>query len=375
MRYAKLAVGVLLLIAVIWVIVGEQLSGASADATINAPVVLLRAPVSGIVDLPKRQIGSSVAPRDVIATVSDPAQDRVRLLDIELEQEQSAAKLDALQAQKSAMENQLSKMKARSVAFHDARVAELETKLQYATRQRDLLKASSATAPKAGAKSPDLALELSRAQERVEILTATLAASRNGIYLGDGYNDAPYSEQRSSELAQQLADLSARIVQAKADGAALSQRLSGARRSVNRASLAVVKAGVHGIYWQELAHSGTYVNRGDPIARVVDCPAALVTASVPEMTYQRLQRGMHVTFRASGSAKLIDGVIVRLAGAGAAAVYQGLAVAPSAKHLQRYDVAISVPALADDRDLDCAIGRTGRVFFDTRPLDWLRGLF
>jgi hypothetical protein len=50
-------------------------------------------------------------------------------------------------------------------------------------------------------------------------------------------------------------------------------------------------------------------------------------------------------------------------------------VAPSARHLERFDVAVAVPGLQEDPELACAIGRTGRVFFDARPLDWLRGLF
>ena len=66
--------------------------------------------------------------------------------------------------------------------------------------------------------------------------------------------------------------------------------------------------------------------------------------------------------------------LARLAGSGAETVYRNLAVAPSQRHLQRYDVAVDVPGLAEDAGLACAIGRTGRVFFAARPLDWLRGL-
>lgn len=67
--------------------------------------------------------------------------------------------------------------------------------------------------------------------------------------------------------------------------------------------------------------------------------------------------------------------MLRLAGAGAATVYRNLAVAPSSKHLERYDVTLLVSGLKDDPELACAVGRTGRVFFERRPLDWLRRLF
>ena len=51
-----------------------------------------------------------------------------------------------------------------------------------------------------------------------------------------------------------------------------------------------------------------------------------------------------------------------------------LAVAPSNKHLERYDIALLVPALRENTNLRCTVGQTGRVFFEARPLDWLRGV-
>jgi hypothetical protein len=60
-----------------------------------------------------------------------------------------------------------------------------------------------------------------------------------------------------------------------------------------------------------------------------------------------------------------------LAGSGAETIYRNLAIAPSRQHLERYDVTLLSPALRDS-DVGCAIGRTGRVFFDARPLDFVR---
>ena len=71
----------------------------------------------------------------------------------------------------------------------------------------------------------------------------------------------------------------------------------------------------------------------------------------------------------TGTSRVFEGTIIRLAGAGAEDVYSNLAIAPSERHLQRYDVALSVPALATDPELRCLVGRTGRVFFDRSPLN------
>ena len=70
---------------------------------------------------------------------------------------------------------------------------------------------------------------------------------------------------------------------------------------------------------------------------------------------------------------VFDASVARLAGSGAATVYEHLAVAPSQKHLERYDVLLLVPGLAADPEIGCIIGQTGRAFFDRRPLDLFRG--
>lgn len=52
-----------------------------------------------------------------------------------------------------------------------------------------------------------------------------------------------------------------------------------------------------------------------------------------------------------------------------------MAVAPDQKHLERYDVSLILPELRTGREEGCMIGRTGRVFFDDRPLNVLRRLW
>ena len=45
------------------------------------------------------------------------------------------------------------------------------------------------------------------------------------------------------------------------------------------------------------------------------------------------------------------------------------------KAWQWLPLALLVPAMQSDPDLRCAVGRTGRAFFDTRPMDWMRNLW
>lgn len=390
MRYFKAAVGIVVLLVAIWIIVGEQLTGASADATINAPVTLARAPIGGTLSVPERQIGSSVISNDVLATVTDETVDHTRLADLRMELGLEKAALARLRAEAAGLRSFRERLRQRTAAYQAGRIQTLTLELTFARERLALLGPAAAKPPPApGARAsagdknqtPGTApattgrIALNRAQERVAVLEEALSAARKGTYLGDGYNDAPFSEQQTLLLDQTLDDLKARETAQEQRVAVVAARLKQGQGDAQIDGTRDILSHVDGIYWQELAHDGGYVNRGDPVARVVDCDRVLVTASVPEITYQRLRRGQKVTFRPLGENRVFDGYILRLAGTGAATVYEGLAVAPSRRHLERFDVAVAVPGLAADPDLQCAIGRTGRVFFDTSPLDYLRSLF
>ena len=97
----------------------------------------------------------------------------------------------------------------------------------------------------------------------------------------------------------------------------------------------------------------------------------MVTAAVTERVYNSLAVGDAARFRLGGSSAVFEATVARLAGSGAQTIYRNLAVAPSQRHLERFDVALIVPQPGVE---GCMIGRTGRTFFDGRPLDGLRRL-
>jgi hypothetical protein len=49
MRYSRLAIGLLLIVLTLWVTASEQMTGASADAVVNARLNTLRAPIAGTI--------------------------------------------------------------------------------------------------------------------------------------------------------------------------------------------------------------------------------------------------------------------------------------------------------------------------------------
>lgn len=389
MKYGRLILGLVAIAVAVWIIVGEQMSGATADAVVNAPIVTVRATVAGNLTVPTRQLGGRIAQGEVLASIEDPVVDRVRLDDLLMEarlEEATRVQIEALLSDTQAIRDTLV---ARTAIFREERLQELRTRLAHAEARLAILEAQGAI-PDDDQQSlldavgdgtdrlpgePRLdALVLDHARERVAVLQIALRAAEQNVFLGDGYNDAPNAEQRAIELESEIAALQSRLIEAQERSAAVRERADRERLRVNSLTGGDVSSPVTGLLWEVLQANGVNVQRGDPLLRLVDCQGTVVTASVTEGVYNALSIGDAAKFRLAGASSVYDATVARLAGSGAETIYRNLAVAPSQRHLERFDVALIVPQLAQSGPEACMIGRTGRAFFDARPLDVFRRL-
>ncbi len=405
MRYWRLAIGFVLVLWALYVIVGEHLAGASSDAVVNAEVVTVTTPIAGRLDLEELPLGATVAAQADLGSVEDRRADRIRRHDLEMEAAFEAARLAEAEARRTALEASAGQLEARRDDYFARRLEEWRLRLAHAeARLEDLEQARRAAIGAAIAPPPVAALTgfdalpgpegdeaagegarrtddlpgpgaLSLARERVDVLRLWIAAAEKGVQLGDGYNDTPVSGQQLQEMRRAIAEAEAAEALARARNAAVRSRLEAEQAASNRLSAARLRAPVRGLIWERLRHSGTYVQRGEAVLRMLDCDALSVTVSVTEETFNDLSIGDAAKFRFNGDGKVYPAVVQRLAGAGAATIYRHLAVAPSQEHLERYDVMLQVPGLSAPDGPGCVVGRTGRAFFTDRPLDWLRGLW
>ena len=384
MKVARLILGIVIGLAAIWIIVGEQVSGASADAVVNAQLSTLRASIAGSVALQQRALGSRVVKDEELGSVTDPLGDTVRLNDLLMERDIAQSDMDKFVSMITATDATIGKLTQRAKTYSIERIADLELRLSSARARFSLLSDrseqgllvsafSEGDGQQFDARAPELALNY--AAEKVAALEIAVRAARSGVYLGDGYNDSPNSEQRVAELQTTLDGLKSDVIAAAGRKLAIERRIKFEQLRSSRLQTVTLKSTVNGILWDYLTSDAETVQRGQDVMRFVDCDSAVVTASVAENVYRRLSAGQSATFRMSGNSIILPATVTRLAGPGAQAIYGNLAVAPSKQHLERFDVTLLVPALRDKQDLRCAIGRTGRVFFDKRPLDWLRGFW
>jgi multidrug resistance efflux pump len=344
-KITRLVIGFLVIAIAIAVISQEQLSGTSANAVINARLTTIRAPIAGTLSVERRALGTQIAEGEPLGSIGDPIVDEIRLNDLIQEHAIAIAERNRLQAGIVAIARSADELGTRMADYRRQRIRELEAR--------------------SGGGSFD---------DDGPAAQIVLESARQGIFLGDGYNDAPFSEQRLVDLRLRIEEARAALSAQDARVAALDARISSERLRVNRLSSSQLASNVRGTLWEALAGNGETVQRGQDLIRLVDCGSSIVTLSVTEGIYNRLRIGDSATFRLGTDGRTFEGTITRLAGSGAATIYRNLAIAPSEQHLERFDVTLLSPALRDS-DVGCAVGRTGRVFFDARPLDRLRGLW
>ena len=93
MRLARLLTDGAVVLSALWILVGEQMVGASANAVVNARVVTLRSDVAGHLELRPRALDDRVAKGEVLGAIAD----RVRLDNLNVErtfQEAVAARVE-----------------------------------------------------------------------------------------------------------------------------------------------------------------------------------------------------------------------------------------------------------------------------------------
>jgi len=375
-RPAKFALFMLLLAAGLTSLYQQVGVRASREAVINARIAIIRAPLDGVVTAYVTTPGSNVRAGTPIGMVENQLADSTRLAELRRE----AGNVDI---ERASLEEQLKHLElARTAASEQAEAYRVGREhlldLQIAGARADsaaadvrLLNAVTArirgdTLHARGFQSDEAQDQLRyteqiaqqgviSARTRAEALSVEREAAHNNTFLGDSYNDAPFSLQQARELVLRIADTRTRLDDQLRQAAVLREQIADERIRLNAQTKAVLRAPVDGQLWTIEAASGEYVRKGDDILTVLDCSTVVVTASASARDYNELQLGDRVRFRVSGSDREYLGQIVKFGSAPAYAI-------PAPEGRQQIVVASSdLPANGED---GCAVGRTGEVTFE-----------
>lgn len=384
-RLTKSLLGLALVAVAGWMPAQRLLEVQSVEAVVNAPIVTVRAPISGVVGngLADIAIGQTVNAGTALAGLANPRANRDRLdtAIAELgaareERDALAARRDSLTALRANLAAQLAAFRTNRLRQIDARIAEANARIAGAEavasnafrerqRKETLLESGFAADTVLENVERDSAVAAAAADEARAARAALIVerdALRAGSYLGDSYNDQPRSAQRIDEIDQQLAAISADLQRQESRLARAEAAVERERDAFALVRSAELDAPVGGRVWEIFTAPGEQVTAGQPLFSLLNCSQTLVTAVVSEAVYNSLSVGMPAEFHYREGGGAIAGRVVQLSGVATAS--SNLAIMASALKKETYRVAVALNGTPGGND--CPIGRTGRVVFGAK---------
>jgi len=395
LKIRRLLLGLLLIALAAFFLLGEHLAEGSKSAVLNARKVTVRTPIEGILETEHRTVHQGITRNEVLGVTLDPSPDDRYLHQLQTRREFLEADHEELFRERANLQRQREFLLQRQAGFlalkakhlregQDVRVAQEAQaaallQLRVAERQRaenlaahgaeTSLRLETAQAEEEAARQ-----QLAQRQAEVARIQTEREAVAAGFNLDPGRADLGGSAAEIFQIEKRLAALDSEERGLLRRIASLDRELETARRSVRRDARFDLISPVDGQLWRILADDGERVQPGDPIFELVDCSEMFVTLTVRRAVYQRLEIGDPARFALDGGPTL-EGRVSRLSGLESSLHRTELVSPIPGRAEDRYTVALDLPALSKHPALTCAVGKSGRVYFERRPLDFLRQRF
>ena len=330
-RLFRISFGVAILVAGAATYAPSLLYTASSEAILNARFVTLTAPIAGRVTQPPPAEGTVVAAGAPLLTVANPTLDQSGLLELETSRTNTRMELAAQRQLTDTLDRQLVALDAQVSEYRTATVATLELAAREAGAAAVAARATAADAQhnyqrkyalrdsavvseadidhaqQAAIRTNSDAQRLELAQQR---LTKQVEAAKQGIYVGQDRNDAPYSQQRADEFRVRRAEAEAQVSALTARLDRLDHQVSAERARVARLSSAELLAPVSGVVWRSLVNAGSAVAGDSEMMSLIDCSELYATAVFSGRRFDDFTPGGHALIHVLGSGSDLTGTVV-----------------------------------------------------------------
>jgi multidrug resistance efflux pump len=396
-RPMRVAVSLLLIGLSIWAFVPYMVYRVSSSAFVNAELVRVTAPITGQVatDLPRK--GTFIERPTIVPLIQSLAPDRRHLFaldqDYAVATERAAlarAQLDEITVRDRELAERTSVFRTASIERLDHEIEETraeragclaEARLRHDVGERldKLIKEGIASANHSAdalAARASTAARCQVAEARVSRLEVERAAAQKGVFLRDGENDAPYSQQQRDRLMLRRQELEGEVLQQTARRTQLAGEIAEEKSRVEHASRYDLPLPPRHVVWSVAASPGSAVTEGQSVLDLANCSRRFVAVELPERDFEKIKAGDSADVRLVGGSGWIEGRVQQVRGSAARADERLLAAQVSAPNPGSISVEVVLPAeaLVTDRNNFCDIGRLAEVRFQRMGLGWA-GLF
>ncbi len=223
------------------------------------------------------------------------------------------------------------------------------------------------------------------ADARIARLTAELRSAKRGVFVRDGTNDVPYSQQQRDRMFIRQAGTRA----SKAAGDFAHRTACNGNR--NRAGAPEencelrpdVAGNTRGVV--DGGKSGSAVTEGQTILDLADCAHKFVAVELPERDFEKVKVGSTANVRLVGSDEWLTGRVQNIRGSAANSDHRLFAAQVRTPTPGTITVEVALPGRINERGDGnfCGIGRLAEVHFPraisgchrryARFFDWLTG--
>lgn len=390
-RFLRIALALMLIAVATWTFMPYVTHRVAASAFVNSELIRVTAPFAGRLaqTLPRQGLLFEKTTQMTLVEALSP--DRRHFLDLDrqyaLAKESSELARQQLQ-EVAALDEELGK---RAEAFrlntidrivHEASEAEAERAGCLAeVRQRREVASRMLTLARSGFASEIRSAEVLATQEaaatRCEVASARIAriqvelnAALNGVFLRDGSNDVPYSQQQRDRLLLRRQELQTLALQESARAARLAAEIEAERDRMARLDNYKVDLPAAHLVWSTAASPGSAVTEGQILLDLADCEHRFVAVELPERDFEQIKLGDIAAVRLVGSDEWRQGLVRQVRGSAARSDDRLFAAQiPSGATPGTITVEVSLPpdVMEADESSFCGIGRLAEVRF-RRPL-------
>ncbi|MBO6580277.1 MAG: HlyD family efflux transporter periplasmic adaptor subunit [Thalassospira sp.] len=392
-QIVRLTVALAIVVIAIWQLAPLTVSDIRPNGVVNAKLVTIQAPISGQLVRAIPDVGEPVSAGSIVTRITDDTEPQALLAQLDGEYQLLRSRKTALIEKLSTLNGLRRELGERVREMVTGSMESLHYKmLEAAARQkgwmsvvkeRDLSLARQKTLLADGhvakARVEEAESLLEQAQQEVERARADeeryrkeSGALEKGVFVGDGQNDVPYSQQRLDEVVLAIADLNVQLTETNGRMASLEKQLRDESARAGRRESMLVRSPIDGLIWRRMATELATVTKNNDLAKILDCSDVRIEVPVDESLSDRMEIGAVVSVRLQGSPETFEGIISGVIGTRAVSPELEYAALPPLLKKDEVLLVVNIPesGFEDRPETFCNVGRRAEVSIPSRLHSW-----
>src|ERR1700730_6674141 len=397
-RFARIALAATLIGMSGWVFLPYFPHHLAVWAFVNSELIRVTAPIPGRLAAALPRKGDYLDHATSVALIEALSPDQRRLLDLERQDalakearslaERQLHEIKAIdfelgvraEAYRLGIVDRLGRESAEGEAEKSGCLAELNQRRAVGSRMEELTRRgliSEIRSAEVLAVQEAASAHCQMAEARLSRIRVEIASAQNGVFLRDGANDVPYSQQQRDRLVLRRQELETEMLQQTSRQAQTVAEIMGERGRLDQTGHSDVLLHADHVVWSVSASPGATVTEGQTILDLADCARRFVVVNLPEREFEQIKAGDTAAVRLIGSDDWKQGKIRQVLGS-AARTDDRLLAAQIAGPVSN-SIAVEVELLQESSDAErnsfCNIGRMAEVRFQRTGFGFADRLF